>query len=150
MEPSAFYRQHFALEAPEVDALSFRPFWRIRTRLDDLLHAGAITHREWFAGVMFRVFSETRYGAAYGSTSFDRVGGSPIRDNASARRIDAGDRLNRVRAELGPDRIRLLEAHIVADANWRDIAEIWHVHPNTVRKWTIAALKALAEVMWTR
>jgi hypothetical protein len=150
LEPSRFYRQHVALDAPEIDTRSFRPYWRVRTRLDQLLIDRAISHLDWLAGVMFRIWAERALGAAYGGQSLSRADRSPIDFSLSAvRQIDARGRLHKIRADLGPIIFGLLELHVVEDRNWQDIARTLRCHPTTARKWTIDALRALAAAIWT-
>jgi hypothetical protein len=150
VEPSPFYRQHVALDAPEINGSSFRPFWRIRTHLDQLALDGTISHAEWLAARQFHRWAAIVLAGAWGSQSLDRTDAAPIADSLIlARRIDARDALHRVRSELGPVAFALLEAHIVNDETWRQIARRFAVTPPTARKWVIIALRALVGTIRT-
>lgn len=148
MEPSRFFLQHVALDAPEIDAGSFRPYWRVRTRLDQLLDDNAITFAQWYSAVTLRAWVLRGVGGSYGGQSFDRADRPASGFDASAvRRIDASGHLDRVSADLGADHCRLLNLFVVWDVNFRDIARVLQVHPTTARKRTIDALRALALAM---
>lgn len=148
LEPSPFFRQHVALDAPEIDARSFRPYWRVRTRLDQLLIDHAISYAQWYAGVTFRLWVERRLGASYGGQSLDRSDRPSAGFDASAvRGIDASDELDRVCVDLGADHLRLVSLFVVHDVNFRDIARALDCHPTTARKRTIDALRALTLAM---
>lgn len=143
--PTDQYRQHHAVDVPKVDADSFRPFWRVRTRLDQLLLDRAITVPEWRAAIMLRTLAEIVLSASWRSTPLDRNEPSGIATGiAVARRLDAIDRLQQIQAALGGWAFGLLESHVVNDQTWVDIGARLNVHPKTARNWTILALKALA------
>ena len=152
-QPLDYYQQHHALDAPKIDADSFRPFWRRRTHLDQLLIDRAIGIRQHRAGQRFRALAETAMSGAYRTQSLDR-GGSDRGDNLSngvaiAAHLDALARLATIRAALGPFAFVLLEVHLVRDLNWRAIAARYHVTPRTARAWVIVALHGLADLLRT-
>src|SRR5262245_16719867 len=100
--PTDQYRTHHAVDEPKVDADSFRPFWRRRTRLDQLLIDRAITVTEWRAGVGFRTLAETVLAGSWHSPGMDRADNQDFATGlAAARRVDALNRLGDVRAALG-------------------------------------------------
>lgn len=69
---------------------------------------------------------------------FERAIRSSLDDSvALARRMDARSRLRHVLGELGTVAFDLLEAHVVNNEDWTEIA----------KRWTIA-LKGLAVVIW--
>jgi hypothetical protein len=148
-EPSKFFTQHHAVEAPTIDERSFRPFWRRRTRLDDLLSDKAINLFVWRAGVDYRALAEMRLMDDFPAKGFDQNetlrAGSDI---GIAHRIDTGGRITSINRELDKDHVRLLEAHLVDDLDWAELARRCRVHRTTARRKTIRALKALAEVVW--
>lgn len=150
-EPSKFYTQHHAVEAPVIDGREFRPFWRVRTRLDQLLADRAITFSMWRAGVTFRRLAELvlagQWPAKGPGLDGVKIGGGY--DITVARRIDAIDRLGWIRLQLGGVAFDLLEAHAVDDVTWVELGKHYGVHAKTVRNWTIAALALLAEVIWS-
>jgi hypothetical protein len=149
-EPSAFYKQHVALDAPQIDSRAFRPFWRVRTGLDALLLDGAISYIEWRAARLFRALCERVLSNTWRTQSFDRTAHSEFADAlAITRRADAIGDLRRIRLAVGPVVFALLEAHVVNDEPWTRIARRFDVHRKTVRAWTIAAIKMLATVIFT-
>lgn len=147
-EPSPFFRQHVALDAPEIDTRSFRPYWRVRTRLDQLLDDRAITYAQWFAAFTFKRWVEHLVAGAYGGQSFDRSDRPSAGFDASATRsADVSGHLDRVCEYLRPDHLRVINLFVVWDCNFRDIARALRCHPQTARKRTIEALQALALAM---
>lgn len=150
--PSPYFRQHHAVEAPQIDGAAFRPFWKLRPRLEQLLIDRAISITEYRAGQIFRMLAEIVLAGDWpksqwlGKTHANSRGGL---DLAISRRADALNRLHAIRRELGPVGFALLEYHLVDDLSWRAIGARYCRDPKTVRAWTIAALRALAVVMWT-
>lgn len=149
-EPSKFYQQHHAIDPPAIDAQSFRPYWRLRTRLDQLLLDGAISYPEWRAARLFRALCETALAGAFRTQSLNRGDGDPLGIAlAATRRIDASRRLLAIRGHLGAPAAELLEKHLVDDLSWATLGQRLGVHPKTARTWAIAAVKALAAVIWS-
>lgn len=151
MEPSRFYRQHHAVEAPAIDAVEFRPFFRVRPKLEQLLLDRAISIIEYRAGQRFRALAEIVLAGDWPNAQWldkTRVNGRGGLDLAISRRVDALNRLDAIRRALGPVGFALLEAHLVDDLTWRAIGARYRRDPKTVRAWTIVALRALAAVMW--
>ena len=143
-EPSRWWRQHHGLEAPAIDFGAWRPYWRLRTRLDRLLLDGAITVHEWRQAVQLRRLVEAARAAVL---PIHRLDGEPSGGDsgpALARRVDAMARLDQVRAGLGVFALGLLEACLVDDCSWRYLGDRLGVDPKTARAWTIIALRALA------
>lgn len=144
-EPSRWLRQHHGLEAPAIDFGAWRPYWRIRTRLDRLLHDGAITPHEWAAAVRLRRTLETAQAAMLPTLRLDgphrRHGGSS--GPAQPRRADAMARLEEVRAGLGSFALGLLEACLFGDCTWAWLGQRLGIDPKTARAWTITAIRAL-------
>ena len=147
-EPTKYFRQHHAVEAPAIDEQSFRPFWRVRTRLDQLLIDGAILWPVWRAGMSFRVLAEIVLAAQHGTNRLDYSDRPAAFDASIARRIDAIKRLGELRRALGGFALDLLEAHAVDDLSWAALGRRYGVHGKTARTWTIVALQALAGVLW--
>jgi hypothetical protein len=143
-EPSPFFRQHHGLEPPAIDWGTWRPYWRVRTRLDRLLLDGAITPHEWQAAVRLRATIEAARVAMLPIHRLDgeQHGGSS--GPALARRVDAMARLECVRAGLGSFALGLLEACLVDDASWRYLGARLGIDPKTARAWTIAVIRSLA------
>ena len=90
------FRRHHAVEPPRVDASEFRQGWRVKTGLDGLLAAGAITPREWCAALAFRGMRERRCGARCGLQMGRRLyrsalpAAAPRADRGRARRRQTG------------------------------------------------------------
>jgi hypothetical protein len=148
-EPTKFFRQHHAVDSPAIDENAFRPYWRVRSRLDQLLLDGAISFPVWRAGAAFRVLAEMVIAELYPAKWLDQTAKNQLGFGLSlAGRIDALDRLQRVRAALGGFAFELLERHLVDDQSWARLAQRYGAHPKTVRNWTITALQALATVIW--
>lgn len=143
--PDAFIRQHRQdLEPPRVDARVFRQGWRIVTRLDGLLADFAIDATTWAAARAFRQTWEAALALpGRGPPLMVRAGtGTP--GGASLARLDAVGRLRRLADALGPFHCRLLQAHVVLDLSWSEMARQHHVDRTTIRRWTIRALERLA------
>lgn len=143
-EPSPFLRQHHGLEPPAIDMGTWRPYWRVRTRLDRLLLDGAITSHEWRAAVRLRALCEAAQTAIL---PIHRLDGEPRGGDsgpALVRRVDALARLEIVRAGLGSFAVGLLEVCLVDDCSWRYLGHRLGIDPKTARAWTITALHALA------
>lgn len=143
-EPSPFLRQHHGLEPPAIDFGQWRPYWRVRTRLDRLLLDGAISPHEWSAAVRLRSLFEAAYAAMLPTRSWDHEPHGRSSGPAMARRISAFAQLEAVRASLGPFALWLLEACLADDASWRYLGDRLGVDPKTVRAWAISAIRALA------
>jgi hypothetical protein len=144
MTPSPFLRQHHGLEAPAIDWGTWRPYWRVRTRLDRLLADGAITPRQWGAASRLRSAFEA---AQAGIMPIHRLHGGPRRRAAgppSTHRADALARLAELRIDLGSVALGLLEACLVEDRSWASLGRRLGIDPKTARAWTIAAIHALA------
>jgi hypothetical protein len=146
--PSEFYQRHHNVEPPAIDGLSFRPYWRLVTRLDQLLLDRAISQPEWRAARMFGQYCAIVQASAWRTQSLDRTPGSDPMDNVLVtRRIDARKRLQMIRAALSRQDYELLELCTVDDPSWVNLAARYRVHPKTVRAWTISAIGALS-VVW--
>lgn len=145
-EPSSFYRQHHAVEAPAIDGAEFRPYWRVWTRLDQLLADRAINSNQWRAGVEFRRIAELVLSDQWKPPNLDRVGGG--QDNMIPKRIDALKRKAYIRGALGSFAVDLLELHLVGDLPWVQLGEHYGVDRRTAREWTIVSLTALPYVVW--
>jgi hypothetical protein len=150
-EPTKYFQQHHAVEPPAIDGTAFRPYWSVRTRLNDLLRYRAISPIVWRAGIDFRRLAEIVLSEEWPAPGFQQSGsGSAGFDVAIPRRIDAIDRLHFVRQKIGGFAVDLLEAHTVDDEPWEQMGKRYGVHPKTVRQWTILALNANAAVIWLR
>lgn len=144
--PSAYFRQHHAVEAPLIDDRNFRLSYRVVPRLDQLMVDRAIPLSAWYAGIMFRLAAEIVISEDWPSSSMVYADDGGLRDFGQGLRVDARKRLRDIRRALGDRDYFLLELHIVADLDWRELGRRRGVHPKTVRRWTIAALNRLAAI----
>lgn len=149
--PSPFYRQHFTVEAPAIDERTFRPFFRIRTGLDQLHDDATISETEWRAARAFGDLALLAIATDWPTKWFGFDQSEKTRFGADvgiAGRIDARKRLRAIRRSLGRDDFALLEVHVVYDLTWTEIGRRLGVHPKTAKRRTIAAIKALTAVIW--
>jgi hypothetical protein len=143
--PGPAYLRHHDIIAPQVDSAAFRHGWRVLTRLDGLLEAGRIDREHWDYANEWRRWFETM--TPCGQQPWDaRVQSSGVPDDAGMlRRVTAASRLRAAAKALGDLRVRLLEACVVRDRAWREIAMLLRVSDKTATGWVIEALEALAD-----
>jgi len=146
-EPSGFFRQHHAVEAPAIDGAHFRQHWSVVPKLEQLKTDRAISWSVWLAAVEFRRVLEIVLMDQWKPPSFDHVGGGGGFD-PGPRRIDALKRKAIVRGHIGSWAVDLLELHLVADLPWEDLGRRYGVHRSTARRWTIHTLEVLPYVVW--
>jgi hypothetical protein len=151
MQPDAHLRQHFTVEDPRVDGQYFRPAWFVRSRLDQLRHAGAISPREWIAAVRYRWTWEAAQLRPRSSQSLVQVSSCRGADTYTISQLDALTALRAVFLRIGRNRqerlqrIWLIQACVVDDMSWRALGHQLGVHHHTARERTIGAIKALGE-----
>lgn len=143
MRPSRHFRQHHDVEAPQIDTRAFRPAWRVRPRLEGLLHAGDITLAEYAAAIRYRRRYELAYASAIPAASMTPSSGTPDGDRMTQTRLDALAELAAVERRIGPVRVWWLQACVVYDLAWRELAGAHRIHHRTARKRSIAAIRAL-------
>jgi hypothetical protein len=146
MEPTAAYRQHFAVVPPRIDAVAYRPYWTVRTRVDRLLLDGTITLREWRAAVAFRAALFATLAASWPARRLDGGTGYGTPGRMIEVRLDAFARLRRVRHHLGGFAAGLIEVFLIDNENWSEIGRRLGVDPKTAKMWTVASLRALVTV----
>ena len=152
--PNAFYRNHFRVEEPRVDATVFRPGWRVQTRLERLLADQVISPPMWRAAVIYRDTYAIAFGSSLGS-SIDRVGlgRRPARSNPTMRlepaenQLAAVERLAMVRRRLGAVVVQLIDQITIEDACWAEIGRQFRISPKTARVWALTALSGLAHIL---
>ena len=146
--PSIEYRRHHQVEAPAVDQREYRPGWRVKTSLDGLLAAGAITPRQYRIALDFRAAHEramrgavrvSRWGAVYVDSG---CRGSPAAE-ISERQADALDLVRRVEVVLG-SLYTLLVWLVVDEFCWTEIGRRLSVDRRTAKTWCAGAVAALA------
>jgi hypothetical protein len=103
--PTRRRRQHGPVEPPKIDGTAFKPFWKARTRVDQLAAAGAISAAEWTAAIAYRATVETAFGSLARSRLGDLgTGRAPLRRAASPapgeHQLAAVARLKRVAAGI--------------------------------------------------
>jgi len=148
--PTPEYRRHHAVEAPVIDEHEFRPGWRRRTRLDQLVDAGAINIREYRAALGFRRTYEAAYRGTLAASTWDRVFvDRGCRRAAVAEMTEhqaaALTRLAEIRAALGALYV-LLVSVVISDARWCELARQFGIDARTARSWGVASIAALAAV----
>jgi hypothetical protein len=148
--PSEFCKQHHAVETPQIEGPTFRPGWRVKTRLDKLSTDSLISLAEWRAGLAFGAAAErlarvAMRTSAWNEVAVDKHCGTPGRAMSEAQ-LDAAARLRKVREALGPGVLELLTAHIVEDLSWCTLGQHCGVDRRTAKAWAIAAIKALAAI----
>jgi hypothetical protein len=151
-EPSPFFRQHHAVEAPAIDQWHFRTYYRVWTRLDQLKADRAISPYVWLCGCEYRRIAELVLSDEFHPPNFEYGGmGHNSRGtdfDPSRGRIDAGNHKAEIRKHLGGFAINLLELHLVGDLPWETLGKLYGVHRKTVKRWTIECLDGLAFVVW--
>lgn len=144
MKPTPEFERHHEVDAPRVDGRAFRTAFRVRTRLDSLLAAERITPGEWQASVEFRASSAIARGLSGPPAFLARVPGSPDPDGGAVARLSAGLKVSLVEATIGTLATALVTACVIEDLPWAAVARICHRNPETVRDWTVHAIRALA------
>jgi hypothetical protein len=140
-------RHAVAIEAPQVDALAFRQGWRVASRLDLLHRDGRLTAGQWQAAVEYRAAWEGARLEAAATMRLIRGGGGGAGDGGHARLlagIGTVARLRAVESAIGDWRADLCRACIVHDVPWVALARHLHHDRETVRDWTVGAIRALA------
>lgn len=143
--PSLFFLQHHEVDDPLIDDIAFQPHWTVRSRLDQLVRKGAISPDEWAAAVQFRNATERVLAACWPARAWlgtSSGGWEHVQDPMSFRHDDLAWLRDR-RIALGAKRCHLIEACVVYDLPWADLARLYKIDPKTVRAQTILAIKAL-------
>ena len=149
--PSADRLRHAeAIEAPRVDAASFRQGWRVRTRLDALLAAGRITGADWQAAVEYRDAYGRAWGGRGGGFAGVVVSGGADLHAWQIARIATLAVLSGVERRIGTLATALVVACVIEDQSWATIAAMCRRNPETVRDWTALAIRGLAQAWATR
>jgi hypothetical protein len=142
--PSAEFRSHHHVEAPQIDASHFRAGWRTCSRLQGLANARLIDVQQldaaelwgkWAARTNAPVTSGWRMRVDGGTSAWGRDPG--------AHQIDAAKRLRACAAAIGPERVALLHQCIVEDASWASIGRRIHRHCSTAKVRVVEAIVAL-------
>lgn len=140
-------RQAEAVDNPDVDGVAFRPWWRVRTRLDGLLAAGLIEEAAWLAAGKFRDDAEAAL-MRLGPSTLARLGLARAPRELHARdlhRVKALERLRRVRDKLGPADYALIWWIAAEDRPWTEVGRRLACTERTAKKRAAAAIGRLAE-----
>jgi hypothetical protein len=143
--PTPQFVRHHDVVPPQIDTHTFRPGWRVTTRLDGLLEAGRIDREQWDAACTWRRWAET--------VTPSRVQPWEIRVDTPAvpnetgvlLRVQTSGKLRAAAEALGPLRIKLLEWVVARDFAWREIGRFMRVSDKTARDRAVEALTALAD-----
>jgi hypothetical protein len=136
-----FLGQH-DVDAPRIDERSFRQGWRIRTRLDQLLADNRITRGQWQAAVSFRDAWDLARTTKRKAPS-DAIRGSGAPGAAMIAKLDAAEMLRIVEVALGEFAVALIRCCAVDDLAWAAIGRQLDRDPETVRDWTVIAIRCL-------
>jgi len=142
--PSVELRRHHGVETPQVDAVHFRPGWRVHSRLASLAEAGRIDREQLEAAASWGRWAE-RTGKPRTSAWRIRVdGGSPCNTSLTDRQMDAAGRLRTSLTALGAARCALLHACVVEDQSFRQLGKRLGVAGETAKELVTEAIVALA------
>lgn len=140
---STFLTQHAAFDAPAIDGEHFRPFYRRRTRLDDLRDEKAIAPRVYLAAMDYRDLVERVAQSAWGGWRVEMVDRSTSPPDGPS----AETRLADVRAQLGAFAAVLVDLVVIRDLPWNELGRRYRVDPKTIKRYAVTTLQLLAEVM---
>jgi hypothetical protein len=143
--PTPQYQHHHDVTVPQVDSTAFRQGWRVATRLDGLFEAGRIDREAWDCACEWR-----RWAAAV--TPF-RVQPLDVRVDVSAVPSDAGmlfrvhaaTKLRAAAVAIGELRAKIIEAVVLHDVSWRQLAQQLRVSDKTATQRAAEAVVALAD-----
>jgi hypothetical protein len=144
--PSPFYQQHHQVEPPRIDATTFRPGWRRRTRLDSLFDARLITGPEHRCATRFRaLYERAQQGAVRVSPwrLYVDAGCRRLRTEPGDAMLDAGAWSARVERSLG-GLYPLVVWLVVEDCVWCEIGRRLDIDRRTAKTWCAAAVAGLA------
>lgn len=144
---STYLAQHAAFDAPAIDGEHFRPFFRRRTRLDDLRDEKAIGPRVYLAAILYRDLVEHVSGSARSALRTVVIDGSTSGLDADRARAKALVRLRDVRKQLGAFASILVDLVVVLDLPWRELGRRYRVDPKTIKRYAVTTLQLLAQIM---
>lgn len=140
--PSPEYR-HYDIEAPAIDARTFRPVWRRQTRLAALFEAGRISREAFVAATLWRGWAEA-VGKIRVQRWSQRIPTAALPAGATSAQITAAKELRAAGAALADYRTRILFEHLVEELCWRELGLKLHMDAKTALQWTVASLESLA------
>lgn len=147
--PLEYLRQHRSLDAPAIDMQAFRPFWKVKSRIDRLHADELISWFEWRCASDFQNLYDKALGSQVKASSLDGTGrGSGYRASLrpSDHQLMALRRLCDLRGRLDRETVRLLEAVIVDELSWCELGKRLRVRACTAKRKAIIALSRLGQV----
>jgi hypothetical protein len=143
--PTPQFQQHHQVQPPRIDAGAFRPGWLVMARVDSLLERGLIDREAWDAAHEWRRWAETVHPSP--TTRLEtRVDISTVpRDAGMLHRLGVATRLRECAEAIGPLRTKILEALIVHDRSWSELARLLQVSDKTAMARAAEAVAALAD-----
>jgi hypothetical protein len=142
--PTAEFQTHHDIDAPSVDARSFRQAWRVRTRLDGLLRDGFVSLAAYDAGKRWRKDWEMALERSAG-TRLDAVGcGNGGASGGPIVRIAAMGRLRVVADAVGGYAWCMLVLVVAQDRPWTEVGRQLGCAHTTAPRHAAKALTALA------
>lgn len=147
--PTPEFRRQHDVEPPRVDERAFRQGWIVRTRLDQLLADDRITRAEWQVAGEFRdAWNRALAISQIGELRLVAAAGVGNPHDRLLNLVEMVDRLHAVCDAIGDFATGLLQASVVEDLPWAAIARRCRRNPETVRDWTVVAIRGLARA-WT-
>jgi hypothetical protein len=147
--PAPAYRQHFhGIEAPRVDGTAFRQAWLVQTRLWSLFETGRINREAVDAALAWRRLAELVSPTKVQRWDVHVDVSTGPGDGGMGLRIDAAAKLRAVAEVLGAYRVAILEACVLNDRPWLELARLLRVSDKTARERAVEAITALAA--WKR
>lgn len=147
--PTKWRRQHNTVDDPRIDAGAFRPFWKVETRLDQLLAAGQISWATWAVANRFRTVFEAAHRGELAATwaanriFIDKHCGTPRSASPGDGQLQAIEQLTRIKKNLGTGCYLLVVAAAVIDQSWCVLDRQLGIDSKTAKAWTVTALEAL-------
>jgi hypothetical protein len=143
--PTLQFQRHHDVAAPQVDATAFRQGWRVATRLDSLLESGRIDRQAWDCACEWRRWAATITPVRVQPWDV-RVDVSAVPSDAGMLfRVHAATKLREAAAGIGPVRAKILEAVVLHDCSWRQLAQQLRVSDKTASQRAAEAVVALAD-----
>ena len=147
MKPTAAYLQHHPVEPPRIDTQTFRPGWRVTTRLDQLRQSGAISAGQWQACVEYRRAWEAIGSSLRVQNLEPSTGGGA---DLHGRQLFLAITMARIRAvedRTSATTVRLAYRVILEDVTWAQLGRQLRCDWRTARVQAIGAVRRVA-VAW--
>jgi hypothetical protein len=143
--PTPQFTRHHNVTAPQVDSTAFRQGWRVATRLDSLLESGRIDREAWDCACEWRRWAATITPVRVQPWDV-RVDVSAVPSDAGMLfRVHAATKLREAAVAIGALRAKILEAVVLHDCSWRQLAQQLRVSDKTAMQRAAEAVVALAD-----